>query len=143
MPNQIKPMKLRELLSAFRSEEELLLSIFQQDNWREPFLGYYLDRKHHLPKREILDMLVPLELSRQVCSNSKQLFFFKPAERQLFTYATPKKKFFEKITMRLSGIPVAPEEEVAVLTALDIHERFGGSIIEEVLEFGSATVQPE
>ena len=117
------PMKFWELVSAFRSEEDLLVSIFSTARWREPYLQYWLSSNQLVSeqRRDILDALVPVDLSREVAARSRLRFFYHPTDRIL------------------RSRPTQPGQHSS-MTALEIHDRFGGSIIEEVLEYGSATV---
>lgn len=122
----LAPMKLWELFSAFREEKRLLLTVLRRDSWRDPYLGYFEAYTQLVgeQRRDILDAAIPLALSREVTAGSGQRFFYHSGQH----------------VVRLRAIA---GDKHSILTALEIHDRFGGSVIEEVLEKGSAYVQSE
>lgn len=117
------PMKLWELFSAFSRDESVLTSIVSTARWREPYLQYFLSfaRLVSEQRRDILDAPVPEDLSREAAARSSHRFFYSATDSVLRHRP-------------------APAEQHSLLTALEVHDRFGGSIIEEVLEYGSAQI---
>jgi hypothetical protein len=69
-------MKFWELISAFRTETENLVSVFQKDCWKK-----YRDHYTHWDEiiarqdRKILDEEIPFDLAREVCALSKLQFY--------------------------------------------------------------------
>src|SRR6185295_11208527 len=74
--------------------------------------------------RAILDSELPLELTREIAQRCDTLFCYS-SETGLIRRLMPNLK---------------PESGMVILTALDVHDRFGGSAIEKVLEHSSASV---
>jgi hypothetical protein len=67
-------MKLWELLSAFRSEEELLRDVLSKDEWHESFGRWCEPRPLADFRAPELDNDVPMELSRAIASGSRLRF---------------------------------------------------------------------
>ena len=113
-------MKFWELVSAFRSESSLLETVIAEHASPE-FRSQYakFDQFVHDQNRVILDATVPDELVRQIAS------------RSLLTFSLDSTGI-----LRASG----SSHVGRTLSALDVVERFGGSVIEEVLERGSSHV---
>ncbi|MEK7324622.1 MAG: hypothetical protein AAB217_05130 [Chloroflexota bacterium] len=68
-----------------------------------------------------------MELTREIAARSLLKFYFYPEQRIL---RKVQQDSFSK-------------QQCIELTALEVHDRFGGSIIEEALEHGSAQVLDE
>jgi HEAT repeat protein len=120
-------MKFWELVSAFREESELVGEVLSRDRWRDPYLAWYATNFSELVRsgdRAILDALLPLELSREVALASKLRFALDEGTGLL----------------RRAGEQGGDPSSVCELSASEVHDRFGGWIIEEVLEYGSARV---
>ena len=116
-----RPMKFWEVVSGFgRRRPDILEEVFNSERWRKDYLGTYLNFDNLVARQErkILDAPVPIELSREV------------AARYDMTY--------ELIGNVLRECRSASNAEV--LTALEVHDRFGGAVIEEIQEFGSCYV---
>ncbi|HET9314071.1 MAG TPA: hypothetical protein VFQ51_00720 [Vicinamibacteria bacterium] len=112
-------MKLWELVSAFREHGAIVRDVLAGERWRDPYLGRF-DRFDSLVQsqdRGTLDEVLPVELTREVAARIPDRYVY-DAERVL-----------RKATSDARG---------EVLTTLEVHDRFGGSLIEEVLEYGSA-----
>ena len=111
-------MKFWELISAFRSERSVFDAVFAEHS-DHGFSAHYanFDTLVSAQNRDVLDSVVPQELLLLIASRSKQKFYLSADG-----------------TLRLAH----PAMEVRILTALDVVERFGGSVIEEVHAFGSA-----
>jgi hypothetical protein len=125
MPRQ---MKLWEMLSVFRDQNTVLEKVLRNPKWQAEFWQKYQEfgKLTERQDRQILDALVPVELSREVAAQCPEMkFHFNPEKGTLH-------KFVRKTD---SG------DEHIVMTALEVHDQFGGSIIEEVLEKGSANVE--
>jgi hypothetical protein len=119
-------MRFWELMSAFRDWPDLLRAVLASEPWRRDYLDLHA-RFHQLVGRQdrcMLDAPIPLALSREVASRCPQRFVYDPASRQL-CLAEPS-----------SPGAAGPVE----MTALEVHDRFGGSVIEEVFEKGCAHI---
>lgn len=113
-------MKLWELISAFRSEQPHLDSVFApRSNY--PLSEAYADFDSIVEKQEraVLDSVVPAQIIREVAAGSCQVF-------SLSSDGV------------LRGFSASSTD--MALTALQVVDRYGGSIIEEVNEKGSARV---
>jgi len=117
-----RPMKFREVVSAFRDREDILEEIFSSTKWQGDYWQIY--KNYQRLGREVLDAPVPIELSRAIAARYPVQFFFYP----------------EKNLLREATIDHFPNDQRVKITALEVHDRFGGSIIEEVFEKGSARV---
>ncbi len=120
-------MKFWEAVSAFRDFRPALVQVFGSAQWSathgERFTRY--DELVHTQDRTALDSLLPIELRREIARRCDGLQFCFAPDTGCLRRATP---------------ALAAEVGAITLTALDVHDRFGGSVIEEVLEYGSATV---
>jgi hypothetical protein len=120
-------MKLWEAVSAFREFKTVLAEVFASDRWRSmhgvDFARY--DELVRTQDRATLDSHLPVELTREIARRCDALQFSFSSDTGLLRRATP---------------GLAAEAGEITLTALDVHDRFGGWVIEEVLEYGSATV---
>ena len=116
-------MKFWEVLSAFRDRQDVLQEVFSRDEWRDVYLESYTnwDELVRNQDRTILDAPVPVELSREIASRFDERFVFDPHTRIL----------------QSSTHPVVDSLDGLEMSALEVHDRFGGSVIEEVLEYGS------
>lgn len=117
-------MKFWEVRSAFREFEDVLVETFSRTEWREPYLRWYLNFKElvNSQNRTILDALVPQALSAAIAVQVPLIFEF------------------DGKTLRRTRCSINPDQSLELLTAIQLHDRFGGAYIEEVLEYGSATV---
>jgi hypothetical protein len=122
----LPPMRFWELVSAFRDWPDVLRDVFATEPWRRHYLPLYEQYNELVNRqdRDVLDAPVPLALSREVSARCPQRFIFDPASRVL-RCARP-------------GEPSAASR--VVMTALQVHDGFGGSVIEEVFEKGSARI---
>jgi hypothetical protein len=125
----MRPMKFWELVSSFREEPWAVLEVVSRPEWQEPYrrwLGAYnqlIDRED----REVLDALVPEALSREVARLCSRRFAYSPL------WGVVRESWPE------GGRNPGPLED---LSALEVHDRFGGWVIEEIGEFGSMSVGP-
>ncbi len=113
-------MRLWELISAFRSSGISLESLVHSATWNSPY-GEYFDRFDELVKsqnRDILDSLVPVELSHAASQLCNDLIF----------------TIDETGNIRRRGQSKSLDTEYS---AAYIHDYFGGAVIEEILEKGS------
>lgn len=109
-------MKLWELVSAFREDAAFVREVLQSERWYVPY-GRAWELYIQGPKRPAeLDEEVPTELSREVAAASRMLF-----------------------SVDADGTIRRARTGRHLLTALEIHDRYGGSVIEEVSEKGCAT----
>lgn len=120
-------MKFWELISAFRSEKDNLKSILSNARWRK-YEIYFNDMDSIVAKQDrlILDEEIPFQLAKEVCGLSKLKFYlyYKDNPHILSSYKQDTENVYEE------------------LSALDILVRFGGSYIEDALEFGTSKVAP-
>jgi len=121
-----RPMKMWEVVSAFRDRQDILYSVFSRDEWRTRYLESYLnfDQLVDRQDRQILDAQVPIELTHEIAALYPVSFEFDPKSFTLWKHS--------------SNSCVA--EGHIQLTALQVHDHFGGAWIEEVFEYGSAHV---
>lgn len=120
-------MKFWETLSAFREFPSALAEVFGSDRWSATYGDSFL-RYAELVRtqdRATLDSHLPVELTRQIAQRCDGL---------QFCFST------DTGSLRRTTLALPAEAGMITLTALDVHDRFGGSVIEEVLEYGSATV---
>jgi hypothetical protein len=115
-------MKFWELTSAFRQEKNILNTVLKDPKWK-PFYESYKNLEAIVKKqdRETLDQEIPHQLVFAVCSKSQQKFWYYP-NRQPILLST--------FAWQLNSA----DELFEILNALDLLNRFGGSIIEEVNE---------
>ena len=115
-----RPMKVWEFQSAFRWSSASLDSLLHGKKWMVPF-GEYFDRFDDLVRsqdRDVLDSPVPIELSHAAAALCDDLVF----------------------TISDTGNVRRQEpNDISEITvsAVHIHDHFGGAVIEEVLEKGS------
>ena len=125
MPRQ---MKFWEMLSAFRDQKTVLEKVLRSPKWQAEFWKKYqeIDQLTKRQDRQILDALIPVELSREIAAQCLEMkFYFNPQEGTL-----------HKLARKTDS-----DNKYIVMTALEVHDQFGGSIIEEVLEKGLANVE--
>lgn len=114
-------MKFWELISAFRSERDILEFILGKPQWKE--FGDHFKNFTSLVKeqnRTILDQQVPYELIKEVCQMSKLKFYL---------YDT-----------NLRSTKLFGDDNFEELSSLEVFLRYGGECIEEVFEYGSMVV---
>ncbi len=118
-------MKFWELISSFRTEKENLQKVLSNQKWVTYKLCYdKIDKTQNFTDRELLDKEIPLELGKEVCELSKLRFFLHFKEKPHI--------------LRLNQL--GSSENYEIVSPLDILLRFGGTYIEETLEYGSARV---
>jgi len=108
-------MKFWELISFFRDEESVLEGVVVQPKWKP-----YSDLRTQ--DRAVLDGEIPVELGREALALSEKRFGI---DDQGWLRPTP---FPESVKLSQE------------LSALEAFDRFGGSALEEVFEFGSLKV---
>jgi len=113
-------MKFWELVSAFRSESNLLDAVFGEHLDHE-FSAHYanFDALVDNQNRDILDAAIPDAFVSLVATRSTQTFSLSADG-----------------TLRSAQHASTGQ----ILSAIDVVNRFGGSVIEEVHEYGSARV---
>src|SRR5437867_9080664 len=119
-------MKFWELVSAFRTDA--IGPVLSSPPWAEPYGRWYADFSDLVRRqdRDVLDALVPLELSREVARRSSLRFVYHPG------MGISRETWLDGMDGR---------DQVVEMTALQVHDAFGGAAIEEVLEFGSLSVK--
>ncbi|WP_373552268.1 hypothetical protein [Haliscomenobacter sp.] len=111
-------MKFWELISAFRSEKDIVEIILGKPQWKE--YGGYFQNFSSLVKeqnRAILDQQLPYELITEVYQMSKLKFYL---------YGT-----------NLRSTKLLGDDNFEELSSLEVFLKYGGACIEEVLEKGS------
>jgi len=121
-----RPMLFWQFVSAFRTPEDLLPKVLESEPWRGMYLSLYTRFSELVAKqdRSVLDAPVPFELSRAAARMWDARFVLDPATRSL----------------RLAETTPVPTTGWREMSALEVHDAFGGAAIEEVLEYGSAKV---
>jgi len=119
-------MKFWEVISAFRDHEEVVVRVLSPAEWRKPYLGWYHQWKELVndQNRLILDAWVPIQLTREIVKQIPTYYSFDEKSRNL----------------RADRVGMSGSQTVRRLTALQVHDQFGGALIEEVEEYGSAIV---
>lgn len=123
----IRRMKFWEAISAFRDDPEALDRVLGSDRWRSEYYKLYSHFDEHVreQRRDVMDMLLPLELTREIAANChKKRFWYDPSRQEL----------------RVAEEGILIPGKYIEMTALEVYDRFGGSMIEEVCEYGSAQV---
>ena len=125
MPRQ---MKFGEMVSAFRDQNTVLEKVLRSPKWQSEFWEKYQELEQLVERqdRQVLDAFVPIELSREIAAQCLAMKF----------HFNPEKGTLHKLVRERDS-----DNEYIVMTALEVHDQFGGSIIEEVLEKGSANVE--
>lgn len=119
----IRPMRFWELVSAFgRTQPDIILDVLKTEQWCDRYLKNYETYSDVVKRqdRNVLDAPVPVELSREI------------ATRFAVTYEINGNILRETTSTTTSN--------AKKLTALEVHDYFGGATIEEIGEFGSAVV---
>lgn len=117
-------MKFWEVVVCFADDPQGLEAVIGNARRREPFhdhLKHFNDLVNAY-SRDVLDTLVPLELSRELAARCKRSFYLSPETGNLRG---------DRHSYRPSDIQ---------MTALEVHDHFGGSVIEEIGEKGSVRV---
>ena len=117
-------MKLWELVSAFREHRAIVREVLAGPRWRDPYLEHFdrFDSQVRSQDRGTLDEVLPTELTREVAALIPDRYVYDVSERVL------------------RSAPTTSDARGEVLTTLEVHDRFGGSVIEDVLEYGSARI---
>ena len=117
-------MKFWEFESVLRGEDEKIFKVLDEPKWAT-YLEWHENFDAHVKNqnRNILDAELPDDLCRQALAQSKLKFYIQ---------GDVLKKFQGKLTRRTPYL---------LLDALEVFDRFGGSSIEEVLEFGSSRIK--
>jgi hypothetical protein len=124
-----RPMKFWEVVSGFREYPEIVRSVLTSARWKSEYLGHLEDMAHlvRTQNRDVLDRLVPLEMTREICQQLPTAYVLWPNSKNLREY-------------RHGSAGYAEQASLQKLTALDVHERYGPAVLEEVHEYGSATI---
>jgi len=126
-----RPMKFWELVSCFRggAEAQIVRSVAASPRWRDRYWDDLLNFGSLIEeqRRDILDQVVPLQFTREKCHRSTAKFVLWPSASILREY------------LPLSD-GRAKQAELPKLTILEVHDRYGPAVIEEVREYGSACI---
>ncbi len=134
-PITYRPMRFWEVVAAFRDRREILEAVFSSEKWRNDYLASFLtfDKIVDRQDRQILDAAVPVELSREIAARYPGTYDLYPTLEHSLSQ--------EPVSLLKDHTPEnAFEGECNELTALEVHDRFGGYAIEEVAEYGSCYV---
>src|SRR4030095_11729722 len=124
--SQPRPMKFWEAVSAFREFKSEWEEVFGGEKWEATYGQSYLcfDELVHVQDRSTLDSYLPVELTREIAGRCARL-----------ALCLSEDGWLQKASACWAWQPGA-----IILTALDVHDRFGGSVIEEGLEYGSTKI---
>ena len=114
-------MKFWQIVSSF--EPEIVKSVLEKPEWTK-FKNYY-DNYNQLvneQNRKILDEIIPIKLTKELCSNSNLKFYLDNRDEQL--------------NLRINKLD--KNEKYQQLNSLEVFEKFGGEFIEESIEKGSS-----
>ena len=119
-----RQMKLWEVVSGFREYSEVVNSVLKSPQWKEHYANHLENWSDlvNTQRRDILDQLVPLELTREICKQCPNLYVLWPDSTSLVQAEYYKHKDLPK------------------LTALDVHDHYGPAVLEEVHEKGGVKV---
>jgi hypothetical protein len=119
-----RPMSLWEVISGFREHPAALSSVLSSPAWREKYWEHFCQFPQLVENqdRTILDEPIPLELTRQLCSACGKELYLIAQEGSLLSYKP------------------TPTTTFQTLSLLEVHERYGPAVIEEVLERSVAKV---
>jgi hypothetical protein len=121
-----QPITFRELVDTFWGWRDVLREVLCGERWRRDYLDLlerYSDPTK--PDRARFDAQVPIELSREVAAQCPHRFGYDASS--LYLHWTPE--------------AVHPGDTPLVeMSALEVHDRFGGSLIGEIWDKGSAPV---
>ncbi len=114
-------MKFWQLISAFRSEPAVLKAVLADPDWAE-FGDWYARFESIVADQDriTLDTPVPDALARAVASRSSQTF---------------------QLTSDGTLCIACGDSDAEKLSAVDVLERFGGAVIEDVHEYGSVQIR--
>lgn len=118
----IREMKFWEVMSVFRESNDLLASVFNRDEWRDPYYDWF-QRINDLvssQNREILDFPVPYELTKEIAKEIITIYYLDESTGNL----------------RADNFG-ANNNSIREMTTLEVHDSFGGAVIEEIHEKGS------
>jgi len=116
-------MKFWQIVSSF--EPEIVKSVLKKPEWAK-FKNYY-DNHNQLviqKNRKILDEIMPIKLTKEICSKSNLKFYLYGNEN--------------KLNLRINKLD--KNEKYQQLNSLEVFKRFGGEFIEESIEKGSSIV---
>jgi hypothetical protein len=126
-----RQMKFWEVISGFSNgiESEIVHSVLGAPSWRDRYWEHLLnfDVLVDTQRRDVLDQVVPLELTREICRRSPAKFVLWPTASNLREYLPCSCGYNE-------------QARLPKLTILEVHDRYGPAIIEEIRERGSAYV---
>ena len=116
-------MKFWQIVSSF--EPEVVKSVLEKPEWTK-FKNYYenFNELVNEQNRNNLDEIVPIELTKELCSNSNLKFYLYSNGKQL--------------NLRINKL--FTNRKCQQLTSLEVFKQFGGEFIEETIEKGSSVV---
>lgn len=122
-----REMKFWEVMSAFRESEDVILSVFNRNEWRHPYYEWFQNYTNLVKtqNRGILDSLVPFELTSEIAKGVTKLYYLDKLSNNL----------------RAAKLSMTEESNIEVMSTLEVHDLFGGAVIEEVKEYGSFVVK--
>ena len=116
-------MKFWELISAFRGFEEQVSETLAKARWNQPYSEWYRNKSQLIDnqEREKLDAPIPEDLVLEVAQaiGDRQVFYLNE----------------DILRNRLHS----PND--TRLTVLEVVKRYGGSIVEGVMEYGSFKIE--
>ena len=129
-----RPMKLWEVDSAFgRSQPDALRAVLCSEPWRDQYGDAFSNFSNAVASqdRALLDQEVPLALTRELARRSSASF-----------YLLRSAQWGDVLLLRSAGAGSASVDDsrFTEVSAIEVHDSFGGAVIEEVQEHGSAWV---
>ena len=120
-------MKFWELISAFRSEKQIIEAALAKPQWTG-YKGQYddFDQLVNNQNRKILDADIPFDLAYDICSKSELVFWLN----------------YRVVPNHLTCSKQNDDEKLERILPAEILVRFGGAAIEDALEYGSTYVTP-
>ena len=127
-------MKFWQLVSLFRDEEPVLESVLKDPQWALYF-QWYSDYEQHAKSRNtsLLNAEMPDVLCRDAARLSKKNYYVH--QEHLYRYDVHRDHLYPPALRMPTG--------ASLMSALEAFEKFGGTALEEVLEFGSFYLRPE
>lgn len=123
-------MKLWEAVSAFdRTSPGLTFSVVSRQPWRGEYLPLFTPIGTPIHEREVLDRFLPVALTHEIAALSEIKFFLESDPEWGNMYLLSASRRGSSLGSHIDPI-----------SSVDVHDRFGGAVIEEVLEKGSAWV---
>jgi hypothetical protein len=132
-----RPMKFWEVVYLFWERPDILSELFEQETLPERYRHAYLHMRRstdEMPAIEIRNSQIPIDLTREAASKY-------PVEYDLYVFPDNPDIYLLRehepdAASRFPSLPTRPDR----LTALQVHDRFGGAVMEQIREKGCCNV---